>query len=120
MSHITCQGFSTCKALNGNQLGNSLGINTSSRRKEQADSRFGDLHISAFLASQFRLNAHRAKCLFELPASAQKLGQLLSSPTLSTARKASWGISTRPIRFIRFLPSFCFSRSFRLREMSPP
>ena len=41
-------------------------------------------------------------------------------PTLSTARKASCGMSTRPTRFIRFLPSFCFSSSFRLREMSPP
>src|SRR5690606_10980777 len=36
------------------------------------------------------------------------------------AMKASGGTSTRPIDFIRFLPSFCFSRSLRLREMSPP
>ncbi len=34
--------------------------------------------------------------------------------------KASWGTSTRPTIFIRFFPSFCFSRSLRLREMSPP
>src|SRR4029079_17766357 len=34
-----------------------------------------------------------------------------SCPTFSTARKASWGISTRPTRFMRFLPSFCFSSS---------
>ena len=40
--------------------------------------------------------------------------------TFNTARKASCGISTRPTRFMRFLPSFCFSRSLRLREMSPP
>ena len=33
---------------------------------------------------------------------------------------ASCGISTRPTFFIRFLPSFCFSSSLRLREMSPP
>lgn len=38
----------------------------------------------------------------------------------STAMKASWGTSTEPTIFIRFLPSFCFSSSFRLREMSPP
>ncbi len=38
----------------------------------------------------------------------------------STARKASCGISTLPTAFIRFLPSFCFSSSLRLREMSPP
>ncbi len=38
----------------------------------------------------------------------------------STAMKASCGTSTEPTIFIRFLPSFCFSSSFRLREMSPP
>ncbi len=40
--------------------------------------------------------------------------------TFSTARNASCGMSTRPTRFMRFLPSFCFSRSLRLRVMSPP
>ncbi len=34
--------------------------------------------------------------------------------------KASWGISTDPTAFIFFLPSFCFSRSLRLRDTSPP
>jgi hypothetical protein len=46
-----------------------------------------------------------------------------SSPvevTFRTARNASCGMSTWPTRFMRFLPSFCFSRSLRLREMSPP
>jgi len=43
-----------------------------------------------------------------------------SSPTLSRARKASCGMSTRPMRFMRFLPSFCFSSSLRFRVMSPP
>ena len=38
----------------------------------------------------------------------------------SAAMKASWGTSTRPTIFIRFLPSFCFSSSLRLRVMSPP
>src|SRR5690242_14864981 len=42
------------------------------------------------------------------------------SPTLSRARNASWGISTLPTCFIRFLPSFCFSSSLRFRVMSPP
>ena len=42
------------------------------------------------------------------------------SPTLRIARKASCGISTLPTAFIRFLPAFCFSRSFFLRVMSPP
>src|SRR5664280_243861 len=40
--------------------------------------------------------------------------------TFRTARKASWGSSTRPTFFMRRLPSFCFSRSFFLRVMSPP
>ena len=39
---------------------------------------------------------------------------------LSTERNASCGISTPPTCRIRFLPSFCFSRSFRLRVTSPP
>ena len=30
------------------------------------------------------------------------------------------GIMTLPTIFMRFLPFFCFSRSLRLREMSPP
>ena len=38
----------------------------------------------------------------------------------SAAMNASWGTSTRPTIFMRFLPSFCFSNSLRLREMSPP
>ena len=33
---------------------------------------------------------------------------------------ADCGISTAPTTFIRFLPSFCFSSSLRLRLMSPP
>ena len=40
--------------------------------------------------------------------------------TLRIAWNASCGISTRPTFFMRFLPSFCFSRSLRLREISPP
>ncbi len=43
-----------------------------------------------------------------------------ASPVESAAMKASCGTSTRPTIFIRFLPSFCFSSSLRLRVMSPP
>ena len=39
---------------------------------------------------------------------------------VSAATNASCGTSTRPTIFIRFLPSFCFSSSLRLRVMSPP
>ena len=44
----------------------------------------------------------------------------LLRPICRTARKASCGISTEPTCFMRFLPSFCFSSSLRLRLMSPP
>ena len=37
-----------------------------------------------------------------------------------TARNASCGTSTEPTCFIRFLPFFCCSSSFRFRVMSPP
>ena len=40
--------------------------------------------------------------------------------TFSAAMNASCGISTFPYWRIFFLPSFCLSRSLRLREMSPP
>ena len=56
--------------------------------------------------------------LFPIPDSLFPAFGYLS--TFNTARKASWGISTRPTCFIRFLPSFCFSSSFFLRLTSPP
>jgi hypothetical protein len=43
-----------------------------------------------------------------------------SVPVSSTAMKAFCGMSTEPMLFIRFLPSFCFAHSFFLREISPP
>ena len=48
------------------------------------------------------------------------VGAHQSSLIRRTARNASCGISTAPTIFIRFLPFFCFSRSFFLRVMSPP
>ena len=50
----------------------------------------------------------------------QNQRHLGSSDVLKAAMKASCGTSTRPTIFIRFLPSFCFSSSLRLRVMSPP
>ena len=48
------------------------------------------------------------------------LARYRSVPWSSTAMKAFCGMSTEPMLFIRFLPSFCFAQSFFLREMSPP
>ena len=42
------------------------------------------------------------------------------SSIFSTCMNASLGISTVPNWRMRFLPSFCFSSSFFLREISPP
>lgn len=38
----------------------------------------------------------------------------------NTAINASWGTSTVPIAFIRFLPLACFCSNFFFREISPP
>ena len=46
--------------------------------------------------------------------------QVDQSLTFKMARNASCGTSTEPMAFMRFLPSFCFSSSLRLREISPP
>ena len=40
--------------------------------------------------------------------------------TLSAAMNASRGITTLPTWRMRYLPSFCFSRSVRWRVTSPP
>jgi hypothetical protein len=42
------------------------------------------------------------------------------SSNLRAETKASCGISTLPMLFIRFLPSFCFWRSLFFRVTSPP
>ena len=51
------------------------------------------------------------------PREVIQLGQFTC---LSTAKNASCEMLTLPNFFIFFLPSFCFSRSFRLRVISPP
>jgi hypothetical protein len=59
----------------------------------------------------------RGGCASRIPERRRQQSQL---STLSAAIKASCGMSTLPNCRIFFLPSFCFSRSFRLRVMSPP
>ncbi len=50
----------------------------------------------------------------------QQRGVSPQSSSLRAEMKTSPGTSTRPIDFIFFLPSFCFSSSLRFRVMSPP
>ena len=64
-----------------------------------------------------RLNDERPACTPRRPCAP---ASVRPHSTCSTARNASCGISTAPICFIRFLPSFCFSRSLRFRVTSPP
>ena len=61
-----------------------------------------------------------AEAAIVAPPRAGHFLEAVDSLVESAATKASWGTSTRPTIFIRFLPSFCFSSSFRLRVMSPP
>ena len=51
---------------------------------------------------------------------AQSAGTASHPSTFNTWMKASCGISTLPNCRMRFLPSFCLSRSLRLRVASPP
>src|ERR1700733_6367346 len=82
---------------------------------------FGDARCTRILGG-WCLGRVVRKCLEtreSVPIKAGYSSSLLLA-TFRTARKASWGMSTRPTRFMRFLPFFCFSGSLRLREMSPP
>ena len=54
------------------------------------------------------------------PSTVSADGSRPHSSSLRAEMKASCGTSTRPIDFIRFLPSFCLSRSLFFRVMSPP
>lgn len=63
----------------------------------------------------------RWTCIYRpVDSAAPGAGAAGHSPGSKAARNASCGILTRPTCFIRFLPSFCFSSSFRLRVTSPP
>ena len=67
---------------------------------------------------------HRRADLRGDPGSGAGAGSAVSrsgyTSTLSAAMNASCGMSTLPNWRMRFLPSFCFSRSLRLRVTSPP
>ncbi len=48
------------------------------------------------------------------------LDKTAQESSLKAEMNASWGTSTRPMLFMRFLPSFCFSNSLRFLVTSPP
>src|SRR5579884_694801 len=54
------------------------------------------------------------------PCNASTIKQRKEHHAFNTSINASCGMLTEPKAFMRFLPSFCFSRSLRLRVMSPP
>ena len=65
--------------------------------------------------------ARRALALSERwNGAAPRPGSVQPSPIFSASMKAVFGISTLPNWRMRFLPSFCLSRSLRLRVTSPP
>jgi hypothetical protein len=68
----------------------------------------------------FELEAVASEQCRRTDSNSDVLRQTTQSLSLRAATKASWGTSTRPMDFIFFLPSFCFSSSLRLRVMSPP
>ena len=87
------------------------------RRKQVVVGMAAHSHFGQELREFFRFSA-----LFQEPEHDRNRSRLnqLTSEFFSTATKASCGMLTWPISFIRFLPSFCFSSSLRLRLISPP
>ena len=74
------------------------------------------LRIAAFRSS----NTNLMLAVGPMASGRTDPGLEVQSDNLRAETKASWGTSTRPMDFIFFLPSFCFSSSFLLRVMSPP
>ena len=89
------------------------------------------IHVPMLETSSPAKNSRALRCRSErnicepaitLQSGAPRLSQRVhvQSSSLRAEMKTSPGTSTRPIDFIFFLPSFCFSSSLRLRVMSPP
>src|SRR5207248_9497964 len=70
-----------------------------------------------YLQSPFTLIPFTLPFSYTDPAPTE-ISTLSLHDALPISMKASCGMFTRPMAFIRFLPSFCFSSSLRFREMS--
>ncbi len=82
-----------------------------------------NIRIPGLIRNHTRSRKHRRHRRRPIHHNSCRLSEILErdqSPSDRIAMNASCGISTLPTIFMRFLPSFCFSSSLRLREMSPP
>lgn len=87
---------------------------------KRADTVYTPLRLLAFSSQQIRDRPKDCLLFILFTCDIKCLTSPYSSSIDKTERKASWGTSTEPIDFIRFLPAFCFSKSLRFRETSPP
>ncbi len=87
------------------------GVEQATPRAQGAQQGSPSRHIEG---NQTRLHEVDSRC------SATRARREAQEPSLNAEMNASWGTSTRPMLFIFRLPSFCFSRSLRLRVTSPP
>jgi len=98
----------------GGETANHLGTPCWAGRSKHANPRSIDFWRSVvYLLILREPQEYRRTCESRVAATPQ-------SSVSSTLMNAAWGISTLPIIFIRFFPSFCFSSSLRLRDTSPP
>ena len=76
------------------------------------------------IASAYSRNSDFLRTFAPPPATeadaSERVCKSFMAQLLSTDKNASCGTSTLPTCFMRFFPSFCFSSSLRLREISPP
>jgi hypothetical protein len=115
---------SICKGIGQNPA---KPCKTKSSAKQKATA-FQRTISSSRTAKQSRTSLRPLDCLSALAMMRAALGFLIhfcnggccQLSIFRAAIKASWGISTFPNCRIFFLPAFCFSKSLRLRVMSPP
>ena len=97
--------------------------------EQEAVARLEGAGLAGFIQKPYRLQALVAKLREAIaaarPSARREPGGRPAAPTppcrsAAPRRRPFAGSCTLPIVFMRFLPFFCFSRSLRLRETSPP